>query len=197
MFLTRPTSKVVLSSFYHQVTPAGKGWRKVLGDDIPPAEVKLPNQLVLISTLVVLFGSLSLIAWHTLKLGIKSNRVKPSIQSALLLILTTVASVAIYWNSSQLPNIAWDSWMVWVGKADQWMIHGLSVQINQFEQWSQDSHSIYNSAAHYPDGLSLSYFLPYLLMLNHEIDNSLSLFASALITLFLLRRLTRRGAHLN
>ncbi|MDG1261472.1 MAG: Na+:solute symporter [Flavobacteriales bacterium] len=46
MFLTRPTSKEVLSSFYHQVKPAGKGWKKVLGDDIPPAEGKLPNQLV-------------------------------------------------------------------------------------------------------------------------------------------------------
>ncbi len=55
MFATKPTTTETLRSFYMQVRPAGKGWKKVLGNDIPTAEGKLPNQIVsmLIGTIMV------------------------------------------------------------------------------------------------------------------------------------------------
>lgn len=55
MFATQPTTTETLRSFYMQVRPAGKGWKKVLGNDIPAAEGKLPNQIVsmLIGTIMV------------------------------------------------------------------------------------------------------------------------------------------------
>ena len=60
-FVTRPTSKETLEKFYNTVKPSGNGWRKKLGDDIAPAQGKLPRQILsmVIGTFLVyavLFG---------------------------------------------------------------------------------------------------------------------------------------------
>ncbi len=60
-FMTRPTSTETLTNFYNTVQPAGKGWRKKLGNDIAPAQGKLPRQILsmVIGTFLVyavLFG---------------------------------------------------------------------------------------------------------------------------------------------
>jgi len=156
--------------------------------------LNLSNSNALILTAALIITGLIVIISHTLKYGIKSNKIKPSRQNIILIGLTIIGSGAIYWSSSNLPNIAWDSWMVWVGKADQWVIHGLSVQINQFDAWLSDSESIFNSAAHYPDGLSLIYFLPKLVGAKEGTTNTLYLIAFTLICLLLVSRLARKGA---
>ena len=55
MFATRPTATETLRTFYMQVKPAGKGWKKILGNDIPAPEGKLPNQILsmLLGTIMV------------------------------------------------------------------------------------------------------------------------------------------------
>ena len=156
--------------------------------------LNLTNTNALILTAVIFISGLFIIGWHSLKYGIKSNSIKPTAQNIWLILLTILGSSAIYWNGSSLPNMAWDSWMVWVGKADQWIIHGLSVHINQFDLWAKDSQSIFNSAAHYPDGLSLIYFLPRLISPSNGIINILYLFSFAMIALLLTSRLARKGA---
>ncbi|TDR22664.1 hypothetical protein [Marinicella litoralis] len=156
--------------------------------------MKLSNDSVLVICGVILVSSLSLITWHTLKLGVQTNKIRPTKQNIWFICLTILGSSAIYWNSGNLPNIAWDSWMVWVGKADQWISHGLSVHIKQFDAWSHDSESIYNAAAHYPDGLSLIYFLPKLISVNNNGTASIIyLFAFVMISLLLVSRLDQKG----
>ncbi len=155
----------------------------------------LSNTYVLIVCLLSLLLGLTLIVWHALTSGITTEKIRPSKNDLVLISLSITCSGIIYWNSSQLPNMAWDSWMVWVGKADQWINHGLSIEINQLEAWAKDSHSVYNAAAHYPDGLSLIYFLPKLITSDYmNVTGILYLFAFVMITLLLLSRLDRLGA---
>lgn len=69
-----------------------------------------------------------------------------------------LASVLLIWNSYHVPNLAWDTWTVWVAKAQQWYYHGLGAEFSQSQQWLQSENALLNASAHYPDGLSLIFY---------------------------------------
>lgn len=116
-------------------------------------------------------------------------------QTVVVSILVVLASAFIYWNAYMLPNIAWDSWAVWEGKAEQWIIHGLNANIVRWEQWLDNDQALFNQAANYPDGLSLVYYLPKLLVnQGFAVTHVVYFFAFAMMTLLLVKRVAKFGA---
>ena len=75
-----------------------------------------------------------LIAWQLRQgLIIKASNARHK-QAAIVSLLVILGSIFIYWNTRLLPNIAWDSWAVWEGRAQQWIIHGLNVDIVRWDE---------------------------------------------------------------
>ncbi len=75
-----------------------------------------------------------------------------------IICLITVASLLIAWNSYYVPNLAWDTWTVWLARAKQWYYHGLSVSFVSAQAWLESTEGLQNLSAHYPDGLSLIFY---------------------------------------
>ena len=69
-----------------------------------------------------------------------------------------IASLVITWNSYYVPNLAWDSWTVWIARAKQWYHHGLGVTFVQPHTWLDSADGLLNLSSHYPDGLSLIFY---------------------------------------
>ncbi len=130
--------------------------------------------------------------WKTPQVGLKQqfNKAQP-----LPIFLVVCGSLFIYWNSSLLPNIAWDSWAVWEGRAEQWLYHGLSSHIETWPEWINSENTLFNYSAHYPDGLSLVYFLPKLFTADNLIVTEvLILLAYALAVLSMAQKIAQSGA---
>lgn len=77
-----------------------------------------------------------------------------------------IASLLIVWNSYYVPNLAWDSWTVWLARAKQWYYHGLGVTFVQPQAWLESNKGLLNLSSHYPDGLSLIFY-PMLFFSDH------------------------------
>ena len=149
--------------------------------------------LSLIGTVVLI--NLSLITWQ-FNSGLTVQAGKPRIKSAAaVLILVLIGSSLIYWTGHMLPNIAWDSWAVWEGKAEQWLVHGLHTDVVLWDQWILQNNALFNHAANYPDGLSLMYYLPKLIFnQGFAIMHVVNLFAFAMLTALLVSRVAKYGA---
>jgi hypothetical protein len=150
--------------------------------------------LLLLTALMTGCCLLLLIGAQMSKQTIRFQSVKPTWQSLMLLIIVTCGAGVLFYNGYLLPNIAWDSWMIWEGKARQWVAQGLNVDIRQWQDWITDPAAVFNVSAHYPDGVSLLYFLPKLLFndSNHVV-HVLTLVAYALTTLLMISRLQKMG----
>ena len=153
----------------------------------------VPGLLICIGMLT--FICALLIAWQ-LKQGltVEGNNAQHK-QTAVVTLVVIVGSFFIYWNGHMLPNIAWDSWAVWEGKAQQWIIHGLNFDIVRWAGWLENDHTLFNQAANYPDGLSLIYFLPKLIVnQSFAVTHVVYLFAFAMMTVLLVSRVAKYGA---
>jgi len=153
----------------------------------------VPSSLSFIG--LVVFISISLIVWQ-FNSGITIQATQPRVKStAVVLLIVLIGSSLIYWVGHMLPNIAWDSWVVWEGKAQQWLIHGLHTNTVNWDQWLQQDKAIFNQSANYPDGLSLMYYLPELIFdEGFAVMHITYLFAFAMLTILLVRRVAQFGA---
>ena len=150
--------------------------------------------LLLLTALMTGCCVLLLMAAQMSRRTIRFQSVKPTTQSLILMILVTCGAGLLYYNGQLLPNIAWDSWMIWEGKARQWVSQGLNVDISQWHDWIVDPTAAFNVSAHYPDGVSLLYFLPKLLFTgSNHVVHVLTLVAYALTTLLMISRLDKMG----
>ena len=157
--------------------------------------LNLSNFKVITVVIIAFTFSLSMIVWHIIKLTAPIKKAPNSVWSLATLFIVFICSLAVYWNGSTMPNLAWDSWSVWEGKADQWLAHGMSTKMNHLEAWMTDKESIFNISAHYPDGLSLLLFLPKLMGANNGVVTLvLYLYAFAMMSLLLVARLRLFGA---
>lgn len=157
--------------------------------------INLSNSNVIIIVVMAFIFSLTMVARHTIKSSAPLHKNPSSKKSMLILGLVVLCSLVIYWNGSTIPNLAWDSWSVWEGKADQWLAHGMSVKMNHLDAWLIEEKSIFNISAHYPDGLSLLVFTPMLMGINNsEITLILYLYAFAMMSMLLVARLKLFGA---
>ncbi len=143
---------------------------------------------------LLILSSIATIFWQLrrgLTIETNPNNHKQAVVISLLII---IGSMFIYWNAYSLPNIAWDSWAVWEGRAQQWVNHGLGAEILRWDEWLQNDRALFNQAANYPDGLSLIYFLPKLLFnQGFAATQVVYLFAFALMTVLLVRRVAKNG----
>jgi hypothetical protein len=152
------------------------------------------TQLWLVAGLVIGCVGLLWLAQHKQQV-LRFESFRPTRQSLLLLLLVTCGMCVIYWNGQLLPNIAWDSWMIWEGKSKQWLAQGLNTEISQWSDWINNPDAVFNLSAHYPDGVSLLYYLPNLLLSNgNAAVHVMSLLAYALTTLLLISRCAKSGA---
>ncbi len=155
----------------------------------------LSNQMALTLSLFAVILAITIIIFHTFKLGFHTHSIKPTQTNTASLMLIVMCSVMIYWNASILPEMAWDSWMVWIGKANQWLHHGLATPLYRFDEWVGNADGIYNASAHYPEALPLLYLFPKLLGWNgYETLMVFQLITFAMMTLLLVSRLERKGA---
>ncbi len=155
----------------------------------------LPVTAITVTTILAAVGTLSLLV---VLIGIKhmtSQVSYPDKSGVTLTLLVLICSTWIYISGIKLPNIAWDSWTVWEGKANQWINHGLSSQIESWNHWVISSDSLYNQSANYPDGLSLLFFTPKLVTnaAFYKI-HLLYLFAFAASILVLIKHIKALGA---
>lgn len=158
--------------------------------------VHLSHQWLLILTATVVTGcALIVLGSQWRQQTIRFRSLKPTWHSFGLLFLVTAGTGVIYYNGYLLANIAWDSWVIWEGKARQWVAQGLDVNIRQWPQWVNDPATVFNVSAHYPDGVSLIYYLPKLLLTNsNPVVHVVTLVAYALSTLLMISRLAKMGA---
>ncbi len=157
--------------------------------------LNLSNSTVLVALPLLLLVCMALIFWHILHKGLQGQTFVPKLHNVLITTVLLLMSAFIYWNGSLLPNIAWDSWAVWEGKAQQWVEHGLNVDIMAWNDWVNEDTAIFNASANYPDGLSLIYFLPKVLFQEgFAITQIVVLFAFAMMTLLLISRIAKLGA---
>ena len=116
------------------------------------------NSMVLIIMALVFLGCLTVII-HVLRTSGTIHRSTPVNAHKIITIgLILIASCLVAYNSYHVPNLAWDTWTVWLGRAKQWFYHGLGVAIVQPEQWLRSSNGLLNLSSHYPDGLSLIFY---------------------------------------
>jgi hypothetical protein len=138
---------------------------------------------------------MALIVWQLKRGLVIENSKTGNRHGAIIISLVIMGSVFIYWNGHMLPNIAWDSWAVWEGKAQQWVIHGLNADIVQLDKWLLTDQALFNQAANYPDGLSLIYYLPKLISnQGFAVTQLVYLFAFAMMTILLISRIAKGGA---
>lgn len=150
------------------------------------------GQLICIG-LVVLIGS-GLGIWQIKTVTSIQDDKPRNKQMAIISLLAITGSILIYWNGYMLPNIAWDSWAAWEGKAQQWVIHGLNADIVRWDEWLTSDQAIFNQAAHYPDGLSLIYYLPKLVTdQGFAVTHMVYLFAFAISAVLLVNRVAKYG----
>lgn len=119
----------------------------------------------------------------------------PRFSDYIAIAFVLLGSLLLYAMGSTLPNIGWDSWVVWEGKADQWINHGLASEIKTWNGWIADQEALFNPSANYPDGLSLLFFLPKLWI--EQVFSSMRMIyvvAFALTSLALAKRLHALGA---
>ncbi len=155
----------------------------------------LSNTAVLWSMLTLCLTCLGLILWHLTAAQHSRPQFQFSAQKATLMVLVIGASGLLLWSGLLLPNMAWDSWIVWEGRAEQWLFHGLSTTISSWPEWANSESTIFNYSAHYPDGLSLVYFLPKLIFSdNLAVTEVLNVIAYGLMTMLLVSRVAKLGA---
>ncbi len=155
----------------------------------------LSNTAVLILTVSFALLCLALVIWHIRTVTNHRPRLQFEPHKLLLILLVIAASVALLFSGLLLPNIAWDSWIVWEGRAEQWLFHGLTTPMSGWQDWNVQNDAIFNYSAHYPDGLSLIYLLPKLLIAdNLAVTAVLYVIAYGLMTLLLITRLAKLGA---
>ncbi|MCX7544343.1 hypothetical protein [Marinicella gelatinilytica] len=116
------------------------------------------NGMALVIVMVLFISCLGLIV-HTALVGDGIHKPSEiSRQQVITISLIALASLLVIWNSYQLPNLAWDTWTVWVARAKQWYYHGLGVSFTQPNEWLDSSSSLLNLSSHYPDGVSLIFY---------------------------------------
>lgn len=116
-------------------------------------------------------------------------------QQLIIFALIVLASLLIFYNSHNVPNLAWDTWTVWIARAKQWYYHGLSAEFVQPDQWLIQSKALLNLSSHYPDGLSLIVYP--IVVFNDTIKPGLLglyLTAYGLLVLLVSNRLEKLGA---
>ncbi len=74
-------------------------------------------------------------------------------------LMMALMAVAVWFLVSGMPLAAWDSWLGWEMKAQQWLDHGLSAPLHRYEDWVKQPGGWVNPTAHYPDGLSLLFYV--------------------------------------
>lgn len=107
----------------------------------------LPDELLLIvpisAALGLVFGFKNqVMQWHHPRLWV------------LLALLVLTAWLLVF----GMPLAAWDSWLGWEMKAQQWLDHGLSAHIQRYQDWIKQPGGWVSPTAHYPDGLSLLFY---------------------------------------
>lgn len=112
----------------------------------------LGNSLVVIGAIVCFVTIIALSQFRGLVLVHRTHQRR---QQWVVITLVAVFSLLLYMNSHHVPNLAWDTWTVWVARAKQWHFHGLSTNFVQPDQWLQQSSALLNLSSHYPDGISL------------------------------------------
>ncbi|MCB1582271.1 MAG: hypothetical protein R3E90_03770 [Marinicella sp.] len=157
--------------------------------------IGLSNIMALYFTMFAVVLASVTIFFLAKKIGFHTVSIKPTSTNIIALVFIAVCSSIIFWNGIQLPEMAWDSWMVWIGKANQWANHGVATPVYPFDEWLNKPNSIYNESAHYPDALPLLYLLPKLLGWNsYGTLLTFHLIVFAMMTLLLVSRLERKGA---
>ena len=120
---------------------------------------------------------------------------KPKPMPMVILALVLLLSLLLLWHGATLPNLAWNSWIVWEGKAQQWLQHGLAADIVNWDLWLSQDQAIFNPSAAYPDGLSLLHYVP-MLLINEAfaVMHVVVLFAYAMVVLLVVSRLAAMSA---
>ncbi|MCF6300021.1 MAG: hypothetical protein L3J52_02720 [Proteobacteria bacterium] len=82
------------------------------------------------------------------------------LKNLLILVFALCLLLFIYLQSSKLPLLAWDAWTGWAAKAQLWLIYGFDVPLLRLSQWVNTDSGMFNLIPHYPDGISLLFYLP-------------------------------------
>lgn len=144
---------------------------------------------------VAMMAGLLLLARQWLNQRPPWSWLKPKAWQAVILATVLGFSLLLLWQGAVLPNLAWDSWIVWEGKAQQWLQHGLAADIVTWDPWLSQDQAIFNPSAAYPDGLSLLHYLPMLLTDDaFAVMHVVVLFAYAMVVLLVVSRLAELGA---
>ena len=152
-----------------------------------------PQYLVLtVSLLLVVALFWVVIAWRRYQPVIIS---KPRPTNLILGLVLLLFSVMMWQLGHWLPNLAWDSWTVWEGKANQWLHHGWSLDFATLNSWLVNEDTLFNPSPAYPEGLPLLYYWPKLLT-PHSLGavHSVYLMAFAMTTWLLIQRLSQSHA---
>ncbi len=156
-----------------------------------------PNLLLAAIGLLVLL-SVVLIIWQFKPVFTTKEKHHWNRRIIFITSLVIICSGLTYWSGYILPNIAWDSWAVWEGRAQQWVFHGLNTSIVNWDEWLLEEKSLFNQAANYPEGLSLIYYFPMLISNNSfATTHVVYLFAFAMMSLFMIKRLARSSESLH
>lgn len=113
------------------------------------------NALVLSVMALIFLACVIYTFYVTVKSGTIHNSTRINHQQVITITAIMLASGVMIYNSYYVPNLAWDTWTVWVARAKQWYFHGLSVNFVQPHEWLKLNESLLNLSSHYPDGLSL------------------------------------------
>ena len=155
------------------------------------------NVLILVFMALFFLACSSLIGYTIVKSGRIHLSTQISRHQAITLLLIILASCLVAYNSYHVPNLAWDTWTVWLGRAKQWYYHGLGVSLTQPQEWVNSNVGLLNLSSHYPDGLSLIFYP--LLFISDTIKPLLMilyLVIYAFLVLLICNRLQKIGAPL-
>ncbi|KAA3644392.1 MAG: hypothetical protein DWP95_04580 [Proteobacteria bacterium] len=117
------------------------------------------HNVLVLAVMILIFLSCLTIILYTVILGDGiHNSTHTSQQQVITITVIVIASLLIVWNSFHVPNLAWDTWTVWLARAKQWYHHGLGVTFVQPQTWLESNTGLLNLSSHYPDGLSLIFY---------------------------------------
>lgn len=114
--------------------------------------------LVLLVMALLFLACLTMILFSVIKDGGVHNSTQIKRQQVITIAMIIIASCLVAYNSYHVPNLAWDTWTVWIARAKQWYYHGLGVSFVQPQEWLKTNAGLLNLSSHYPDGLSLIFY---------------------------------------
>ncbi len=153
-----------------------------------------PQQLMItLSVLLVMALFWVVVAWR--RLQPVNMTLKPKPVTLVLIFFMLLFAVMMWQLGHWLPNLAWDSWTVWEGKAIQWLHHGWSADFATLNAWLVNKDALFNPSPAYPEGLPLLYYWPKVFT-QHDLGavQMVYLMAFAMTTWLLIQRLTQAHA---